>query len=271
MTLSDDRIASISRWVVRLTVLMLAWHAGPFVWRVWLGPDPVTVAASALPAGDTARPAANYAAWNLFGRPQAASPQTQQAIESAPETRLQLDLYGVVVGADAESSGAIVAERGKEANYFRVDAILPGNARLAAVFPDKILLERGGAMETLSFDDRGKEGSTIQPVTRPAVNTAEDFMSLAEKRLQADPVGALASVGLAPNRENGGGYVFDGNNPMLTSYSLKKGDVIRSVNGYTLGNVEQDRAMMQQFYESGMLDVEIERDGAVFSISYPLR
>ena len=51
------------------------------------------------------------------------------------------------------------------------------------------MLEQGGAMETLSFDDRGKEGSTIQPVTRPAVNTAEDFMSLAEKRLQADPVG----------------------------------------------------------------------------------
>lgn len=269
--LSEEKIESIGRWIVRLTILMLAWHAGPFVWRVWLGPDPVAVTAVSAGVDPSARPSANYTAWNLFGRPQVAVSQTQDAVESAPETHLQLDLYGVVVGPEAESSGAIVAERGKEANYFRVDAILPGNARLAAVFPDKILLERGGVMETLSFDDKGKGSSAIQPVTRPAVNTAEDFMAVAEQRLLADPVGALASVGLAPNGENGGGYVFDGNNPMLSSYSLKKGDVLRSVNGYSLGNVEQDRAMMQQFYESGMLEVEIERDGAVFSISYPLR
>lgn len=98
-------------------------------------------------------------------------------------------------------------------------------------------------------------------------------MALAQQRLLSDASGALGSVGLKPAAGASGpaGYVFNGNNPMLSSLSLEKGDVIRSVNGHVLGDIEQDRAMLQQLYDSGMLEVEVERDGAIFSISYPLR
>ncbi len=264
--------ARIAWWVLALGMATVAWQAGPLAWRVWKGPEMPVVFAVKEPR-ETGAVQANYPLWSLFGRPPEASLATPQTAVEAPQTRLQLDLLGVFVGPDPAASGAIVAERGKEANYFRVDAILPGNARLAAVYPDKILLERAGAMESLGFDEKPGEGAGISPVTRPVVNSAEEFMALARQRLQGDAAAALGSVGLEPATAGGtaAGYVFNGNNPMLSSLNLQKGDVIRSVNGHVLGDIEQDRAMLQQFYDSGMLEVEVERDGAVFSISYPLR
>lgn len=261
-------------WLFLLLLVFVGWQLGRFTWALYQGPEalPVGVSASASDRSEQRR-SGSYALWNLFGRADKAATPAPASVESAPETRLRLDLYGVVVGTDGEGSGAIVAERGKEANYFRIGDTLPGNVRLAAVYPDKILLDRGGVMETLSFDDTEKAGSAIEAVAQPAVNTAEDFVQLAEQRLSQDALGALGSVGLEPAQSAGGpaGYVFNGNNPMLSNLSLQAGDVIRSVNGHVLGDLEQDRAMIQQFYESGMLEVEVERDGAIFSISYPLR
>lgn len=275
--MSDENITKWPRrlawWLFLLALVVVSWQTSYWGWAVYLGaedrPQADPASATASPAG---KRIANYPAWQLFGQAKREAATQAQVIESAPETRLRLDLYGVVVGDGNQSGGAIIAERGKGAEYFRVDDRLPGGVRLAAVYPDKVLLDRNGVSETLSFDDRDRDGG-IQAVSQPAVNTAEDFVSVAAQRLQQDAGAALGSVGLQPAAEGGlpEGYVFNGNNALLNNAGLQQGDIIRSVNGHTLGNIEQDRTMIQQFYESGLLEVEVERDGAIFSISYPLR
>ncbi|AZZ91473.1 general secretion pathway protein GspC [Hahella sp. KA22] len=268
-------------WVLLLAiVVMLAWQAARVTWGVWAGTPDIIV----MPVGGVANAnksqatQANYPAWNLFGKAEDNSAKKALSQVDAPITALRLDLYGVVVGGEEGGSGAIIAEKGKSAEYYRINEMLPGGAKLSAVFPDHVLISRNGALEKLAFDDSvAVAGSAIEQVARPkntgAIDSPEEFVNVAQKRLEEDPRGALASVGLAPvsSGEGASGYQYDGNNPMLGAMNLQKGDVIRSVNGHTLGNIEQDRQMIQQLYESGMLEVEIERDGATFTISYPLR
>ncbi len=276
-------ISKIAWWVSLLLVSIVAWQGAQLTWLIWEGAPTIIVYKNGAggPAGRGAEQAAkpgNYVSWNLFGKPEQKQVERQSLQQvDAPETKLRLELYGVVVAPAESQSGAIIAERGKSAEYYRLEDDLPGNAKLAAVYQDHILLSRAGALEKLTFDEGVGVSTQIEQIERLAsstpVDSPEEFMNVAQQRLEDDPRAALASVGLSPSGDEDGpsGYVFNGANPMLAAMSMQKGDVIRSVNGHVLGNIEEDKQKLQELYESGMLEVEIERDGATFTINYPLR
>ena len=66
------------------------------------------------------------------------------------------------------------------------------------------------------------------------------------------------------------GYVFDGSNAMLRAVNLREGDVITAINGYQLGDLEQDRQLLETLRSERQLQVEVERDGARFTVTYAL-
>lgn len=213
---------------------------------------------------------------SLFGSEDAAA-APQQLMESvnAPKTGLQLQLNGVFISERGSESSAIVSEKGKSGEYFKVGDKLPGNAELVAVYTDRILLKRNGRLETLSFDNSAKNGNAIAKVNSTSksrrVESPKQFVNIAEKRLAENPGTALASVGLKPVSEGQAeGYVYDGKNPMLARINLKPGDVVRSVNGFPLGDINKDKELLKQLYEQGNLEVEVERNGTSFFINYPL-
>ena len=200
----------------------------------------------------------------------------------APKTNLRLLLKGVFTAKDGGTSGAIIEEMGKSADYYALGAVLPGNATLEEVYEDRVLLRRNGRLETLSFDEKDLDSEskiTKQEKPKPVtsriagnnevnVNTPEQFIDEATRQISQDPERALKSVGLNATSQ---GYVYQGGNPMLSGLNLKKGDVIRSVNGHALGDVKKDKDLMKSLYEQGSLEVEVVRDGASFYINYPLR
>jgi general secretion pathway protein C len=160
--------------------------------------------------------------------------------------------------------------------------MLPGNASLEEVYEDRVLLRRNGRLETLSFDEKGLDAESLitrQEKPKPIQNTSvsnndvivktpEQFIDEATRQISENPEQALKSVGLNASSD---GYVYQGGNPMLSGLNLKKGDVIRSVNGHALGDVKKDKNLMKSLYEQGNLEVEVVRDGASFYINYPLR
>lgn len=220
--------------------------------------------------------------YHLFGEVGRAVPvKKQEKPKEAPKTSLRLALKGVFTSEQPGASGAIVEEIGRKTDYYGIGDTLPGNATLEEVYNDRILLKRNGRLETLAFEEKllGKSQSRIakvEPVKPKAdpkervtrVETPKQFMQEATERLREDPVSALGSVGLKASSE---GYVYQGGNPMLTGLNMKKGDVIRSVNGHSLGDIQQDKELMNSLYEQGSLEVEVMRDGASFYINYPLR
>lgn len=200
----------------------------------------------------------------------------------APKTNLRLLLKGVFTAKDGGTSGAIIEEMGKSAEYYALGSNLPGNATLEEVYEDRVLLRRNGRLETLSFDEKDLDSeSQITRQEKPKsvtnrvtsnndlnVKTPEQFIDEATRQISENPEQALKSVGLNASSQ---GYVYQGGNPMLSGLNLKKGDVIRSVNGHTLGDVKKDKNLMKSLYEQGNLEVEVVRDGASFYINYPLR
>lgn len=259
--------------LLALLVVYLAFWAARLSWLALWQQQPVAPL-FAMPgsgnAGSDGLAGQSLAAYELFGSPQGVLPVAESVRQSAPETRLRLRLEGVLVAGQAEYSGAIVAGTGGVTEHYRVGDTLPGNAELVEVEPGRILIKRNGMFETLTFEDNPDVG-VVADQDPSTVGTPDDFVEDIQARLDSQGAAALVAFGLRPVQDgSASGYAYDGSNAMLNAASLKAGDVITAINGQTLGDFEQDRALLESWRELPQLDIEIERNGARFSVSYAL-
>jgi len=211
------------------------------------------------------------ASYDFFGRPKAQGVVAEAVKRSAPETGLKLRLEGVLVGQRPEGSGAIVAGSNGETAWYRVGDLLPGNAELAEVESGRILIRRGGRYEALTFEDGDISTMVAEVAREPAESSPEAFLESARQQLDSAGIAALTPYGLSPVDDTGSsGYVYNGTNAMLNAVNLQAGDVITAINGQRLGNVEQDRSLLESWRGQASLEIEIERDGSFLTISYAI-
>lgn len=210
------------------------------------------------------------AAHEVFGRSEEQTRVAEVVRRSAPETRLNLRLEGVLVGEHPEDSGAIVAGSNGVTEHYRVGDVLPGNAVLAEVEPGRVLIRRNGQYETLTFEEQLPTDLVEDVEEEPAESSPEQFLSEAREQLNSQGVAALAPYGLSPAGDGSSGYVYDGSNAMLNAVNLRAGDVITAVNGQRLGNLEQDMMLFENWRSEPQLEIEIERDGSILTVSYAI-
>ncbi|SDX64553.1 type II secretion system protein N [Marinobacter mobilis] len=259
--------------LLALLVVYLAFWGGRLTWLM-LWQQPSVAPLYAMPGSGNVSNGGlgsqSLAAYELFGRPEGPLPVAESVRQSAPETRLRLRLEGVLVAGQAEYSGAIVAGTGGITEHYRVGDTLPGNAELVEVEPGRILIKRNGMFETLTFEDNPDVG-VVADQEDSAVAMPDDFVEDIQARLDSQGASALVAFGLRPVQDgSASGYTYDGSNAMLNAASLKAGDVITAINGQTLGDFEQDRSLLESWRDLPQLDIEIERNGARFSVSYAL-
>jgi len=243
---------------------------------------------------------------HLFGELNSAPATTVAA--ATVETRLPLELQAVFVAAETkEDSRAIVAEKGSIGRLYRLGADLPGGVTLAEVHADHIVISRGGSMERLNFP-RLTAGlaASMNTVPEPYYDAPSDFpppdtmteeMPVNEElvppdpvpvapepapaetlqdyqaRLEADPVAALSEAGVsAVANDSAQGYrVGDlAQSPHLMQTRLQLGDVIVSVNGKPVGNVESDRTELAGVLAQGSARIEIQRGSRRFFVNTSL-
>lgn len=250
-------------------VIQAGWFGGQWTWRViW----PQSVAAGmAQTASDSGSDVASIRPEQLtfFGRPEGGEGEISDVVrETAPETGLTLTLHGVFLATQANASSAILSEDGESTELYQVGDDLPGNAELVAVESRRILLKRNGEVESLSFEDEGRAFGKVASAGQ-SPEDSEAFLDEASEALDNNPKEAIASAGFRP-REDGPGYVYDGTNEQLSDMNLQPGDVIISINGQELGDVEEDRRRLEQWTSSGTLQLEVERGGTRFSFTVPV-
>lgn len=203
----------------------------------------------------------DIAALNLFGKEEL---QAAPVAVDAPETKLNLELQGVFNADIAENSTAIVAERNKSGELYRIGDRLPGNAILDSVFSDHILIRRGANLEKLLFSDSkirqqftsgSGNNSTVgnqpslqdQPTTRlqqvrqriaerkqaarsnpqnQSNSRIRDYVAGLQERISDDPEGLLTELGVSAV-ENG------------------------STKGYKIGSEASQQALAQAGLQSG--------------------
>lgn len=222
---------------------------------------------------------------HIFGNPEVAVVEVPKEL-NAPTTRLRLELLGVMAASIAENSSAIIAPKGGAGENYRIGDVVQGRTKLAAVQQDQVILDSNGKLETLKFDLATKHGIQKSAKPTPAqrmartrgslkerfreVRTASDAVTLLRDEVTSNPAGALKQLGLETSA-NGSGYKVSSSGSMLTQLGLQSGDIILSVNGQSLGNLDDDQMLLEQVANSGQARLEIQRGNRRFVVNHTLR
>ena len=257
--------------------------------------DSTTASSSAI-----TQPTFKVSSLELFGRLEVADtlPQTIDA----PETKLNLELQGIFIAQNVKLSTAIVAQKNKTGELFAIGDRLPGNATLAAVFEDHVLIRRGTRVEKLLFSDSKfqfasdrspastspRSGGGISDTTRSHLGSAKNSISdknesnnnsinnspinTYQEKLRSDLQGTLSKAGITPvsTGESNGYKVGADAQGAIKQAGLQPGDVILSINGKPVGVASNDSALMAQVMASSRVRVEVRRGARRFFLTVPV-
>lgn len=296
------KLAVPARW---LMVAAIAYTLATSV-LYFLSPPPTGPVAGARSA--TERPATPAVdlnailASNLFGA--AESGGTQVAEAPAVATQLPLELLGVFVADRPEESAAIIAQRGKPGQLYTVGEDVPGNAALLEVHPTHVVLRRAGVRETLHFPtgsaaiaaraalpepEMGYDEPVMEPLPEefddgaveppmeeamPEEQSVQAIVDEYRQRLEQDPAGTLESLGVSAVADGAAEGYRVGNlaqSPYLSQTGLQPGDVILSVNGRPVGDLEQDRLELDNVLAQGSARLEVQRGTRRFFVTASLQ
>ena len=222
---------------------------------------------------------------HIFGDATVAVVEVPKELD-APTTRLRLALLGVMAASTAENSSAIIAPKGGAGKNFRIGDVVQGRTKLAAVQQDQVILDSNGKLEALKFELAGKQG--IQQSNKPTpaqrraqtrgtfkerfsgIRTPADAVQLLKDEVSNDPAGALRKMGLEASG-NGSGYKVSSSGSMLTQLGLRPGDIILSVNGQALGNLEDDQVLLEEVTNSGQARLEIQRGNGRLVVNHTIK
>jgi general secretion pathway protein C len=272
--------------IVTLLVVLgvVAASAAPVVWH-WRGDFATAPAAHGIiPTAAVAEPLPHADIGPIltlapFGVP----PEEPIADTPIGETTLDLTLLGVVVRSDPALSWALIANAGTSGQYGPGDQITD-RATLASVVADHVILDVDGTYQILSFPVPGDANPTQPAVAtgtdrllaavtaqtaEPVPETTADYIDLWRERIIANPGEVMSAIGLIPTPD---GYVIaEQHDSGVELAGLRAGDLVTSVNGQAVGNVERDRQLYDDVAASGMARIEIERDGRTIVMSFPLQ
>jgi general secretion pathway protein C len=126
----------------------------------------------------------------------------------------------------------------------------------------------GGAFDG---DEAGAATGNRSGGSRGGIGQALDTL---QRQLEEDPAGTLANYGVEPVEAGGGsGYRIGSDVPAaaLARVGLKEGDVVLSVNGRPVGDIQQDRAQLREIADQGSARLEIQRGDRRFFVTTRIR
>ncbi|MDW1917781.1 type II secretion system protein GspC [Vibrio alginolyticus] len=217
---------------------------------------------------------------NLFGKftEQKAAVVEQPIVKDAPKTRLNLTLVGAVASSDANTSLAVIANRGKQATYGLGEEIEGTRATLKAVLVDRVIIDNQGRDETLMMQGiEYKKLSESPQVARAQAQRAEAATSDVGEKLEQireeiakDPQSVFKYITISPVKKDGDivGYrVSPGRDAALfNDVGLQPGDIAVQLNGIDLSDPSSSVQLMQVMSDPQELNLTVERDGQRYDI-----
>lgn len=218
---------------------------------------------------------------HLFGT--AAAPEVVSAAQApeAPETRLNLTLTGVYATGEGHNALAIVASGGRTEQFYRVGDSVAGGATLKAVYPDRIILERNGRLETLRLPKGREDGFDIkqsgpEPGSPRSVAPASDPGRLAALRqyIVEHPQSLQTMMEATPAREADrfvGYRLRMGNDTRLfEQFGLQTGDIVTQLNGVELDRPRKGLTALKALAKADAIDITLLRDGQPLTLEHSL-
>jgi general secretion pathway protein C len=198
---------------------------------------------------------------HLFGRAADNNP------DNAPQTAVSLVLSGVLAVSNPEQGMAILGPSTATAKLYVAGSALPGGVKLHAIYNDRVLLERDGALEALYL---------------PKQSSSSNEPALQNATAQNSPVQRLQNIARGPNNQLLNGlirvmplqdlhnrgkllgfrlYPGPGGAAGFARLGFLPGDEITAVNGTPLNDAESSNAVLQTLSTSATASVTIVRNG----------
>ncbi|HJX17170.1 MAG TPA: type II secretion system protein N, partial [Acidiferrobacterales bacterium] len=212
----------------------------------------------------------------LFGRTEGDG----QPVQTLPFSSLNLVLNGVM--ATHTGGSALVAVKGQPQQAFGVgDEVLPGVV-LSAVLQDRVLLKRGGTLESLLLEGAADEllfSVGVTPVQStlvqsPPRNSGATRFVLSRETLRSQvqsPQELLSQAVVVPN--SGGGFALQEieSGSLIEQLGLRAGDVILNVNGQALRSTDDIMRAYQGLQGMNEVMLDVARDGRRVQHLYDIR
>jgi general secretion pathway protein C len=192
---------------------------------------------------------------HLFG-------QAAVASTDAPPTSIPLVLAGVLALQDPNQGMAILGPTAAQAKLYAVGSAVPGGARLHAVYRDRVLLDRGGALEALMLP---RKSAVSGPPPAAATPTPGQRLQALAQNNGALLGGLMRAQAVFQQGKLQGYRIFPGtrSNPAaFAQLGLRAGDMITAVNGTPLDDPNRALDILQTLSNSSSASVTLLRNGA---------
>jgi general secretion pathway protein C len=183
-----------------------------------------------------------------------------------PETRLSLQLRGVITNDVAEYAVAIIADNRGRDQIYRVGQQVPGGARLHAVQSEQVVLNRAGTLESLRLPrdfaataggQNARPAGVIRPTQAPT-SSVRDVIS--DNAAQITEI-----IRVQPYMEGGSmrGYrVYPGRNrQQFTALGLQPGDLVVEINGQPMNDPSRGMQIFAELGDADSVSITFEREG----------
>jgi general secretion pathway protein C len=217
---------------------------------------------------------------HLFG--QYVAPEQAKVIPgNAPDTRLPLTLMGILAGRNDESLALISSTPGDEKPYAIGDDVSPG-VTIKEIYPDRVILARGSAFETLRLDKDQPSNSPayLSPTATPDEDESGDAepastqLGQIRSMVMTDPSKAAEFIRVQPANAGGSlhGYrIYPGRDRTLFNEAgLRPGDLVTAVNGIQLDDTQKALQMLNDLSHASDVTLTLERGGQVQTVTVSL-
>lgn len=178
---------------------------------------------------------------------------------AAPESRLNIILRGVRVGATPQEGSAIIAMDSGRQRIVRVGGEISDGIEVEAIYADRLLINRRGTRETLYLRDRERRQARESIARAPVAETGTAFtLERIRSGLDLNPVvsGNQAAFEIGPSAD-----------PVwLSQYGFQTGDRLLAINDAPLSAPDQVQRALEQ---PGSPRITLEREGHQMVVTLP--
>lgn len=200
--------------------------------------------------------------------------------KGAPETTLALVLKGVITAEPRHRALAIISEKGKKGKdaeqLYGVGEKVPGDAVISKIFVDRVILRRGGVLETLMLQAKkgtdlakNSKGRRRNSSSNPIHNLGDGVHWKIDNAYLNQRLGDIPSlakeIGVEVHKVNNiqKGYrlVSARGSKLLRDMGLQPGDILQEVNGVKLDSIQAGLSVYQKMRTEKNIRVVISRNG----------
>ena len=251
------------QWVAALFGLIVGLQVALLVTRYFRGDEaPAPMAATLSPSAPRtpAIDVASILSARLFGAAEIAAGNPSDA----PQTSMPLVLAGVLADSDPQRGFAIIGETAAAAKLRVVGDSLPGGAKLHAIYSDRVIIDRGGTLESVTMP---RQLSSAAPLPAVAMQGGQSGAVIDRMRQMVEREPGMVSDLLRPQKVFAGGQlrgyrVYPGRNPQaFQRLGLRPGDLITSINGTPLDDPARGDEVMRTLGSAAEVRVGVTRNG----------